>query len=43
MQISFTSHAGNVDNRLEIITAPDADWAVYEQSLMACRVDVLEV
>lgn len=41
MQISFTSHAGNADNRLEIITAPDADWAAYEQDLMACRVDVL--
>ncbi len=42
MQISFTSHAGNADNRLEIITAPDADWAAYEQDLMACRVDVIE-
>jgi len=41
MQISFTSHAGNTDNRLEIITAPDADWAAYEQALMACRVDVV--
>lgn len=40
MQISFTSHAGNTDNRLEIITAPDADWTAYEQDLMACRVDV---
>lgn len=42
MQIGFTSHAGNTDNRLEIITAPDADWAAYEQALMACRVDVAE-
>lgn len=41
MQISFTSHAGNADNRLEIITAPDADWAAYEQALLACRVDVV--
>jgi len=40
MQISFTSHAGNADNRLEIIAASDADWAGYEQALMACRVDV---
>ncbi len=38
-QISFTSHAGNDDNRLEIITSPDADWDVYEQALMACRVE----
>jgi G3E family GTPase len=42
MQISFNSHAGNIDNRLEIIAAPDADWAAYEQDLMACRVDVVE-
>ncbi len=36
-QISFTSHGGHQDNRLEIITVPDADWAGYEQALMACR------
>ena len=36
-QINFTSHAGHEDNRLEIITAPDADWASYEQALLACR------
>ena len=41
MQISFTSHAGNIDNRLEIIAAPGADWAAYEQDLMACRMDVV--
>jgi G3E family GTPase len=40
-QISFTSHAGNNDNRLEIIAKPDADWDAYEQALMACRVDVV--
>lgn len=40
-QISFTSHAGNDDNRLEIIAEPDADWDAYEQALMACRVDVV--
>ena len=40
MQISFTSHAGNTDNRLEIITTPDVDWSAYEQDLMACRVDL---
>ena len=39
-QIGFTSHAGNEDNRLEIIAQPDADWDAYEQALMACRVDV---
>lgn len=42
MQISFTSHAGSSDNRLEIITVPDVDWAAYERELMACRVDVPE-
>jgi G3E family GTPase len=41
-QISFTSHAGNDDNRLEIIAQPNADWDAYEQALMACRVDVAE-
>ncbi len=38
-QISFTSHAGHTENRLEIITAPDVDWASYEQDLMACLID----
>lgn len=38
-QISFTSHSGNDDNRLEIIAQPNADWDAYEQALMACRVD----
>lgn len=41
MQISFTSHVGNADNRLEIIAASDADWAAYELGLMACRVGVV--
>jgi G3E family GTPase len=41
-QISFNSHAGNDDNRLEIIAAPEADWDAYEQALMACRVDLVE-
>lgn len=40
-QISFNSHSGNDDNRLEIIAAPDADWDAYEQALMACRIDVV--
>ena len=35
-KISFTSHTGHSDNRLEIITQPDADWASYEQALLAC-------
>ncbi len=39
-QISFTSHAGNEDNRLEIITQPYVDWDEYEQAFMACRVNV---
>ena len=38
-QISFTSHAGHADNRLEIITAPDVDWGSYEQDLMACLIN----
>jgi len=37
-KISFTSHTGHDDNRLEIITQPDVDWERYEQALMACRV-----
>ncbi|WP_410209184.1 CobW family GTP-binding protein [Aquirhabdus sp.] len=37
-KISFTSHAGHDDNRLEIITEPDVDWERYEQALMACLV-----
>jgi G3E family GTPase len=40
-QISFTSYAGNDDNRLEIIAQPNADWDAFEQALMACRVDEL--
>ncbi|MDE2421947.1 MAG: cobalamin biosynthesis protein CobW [Gammaproteobacteria bacterium] len=40
-QISFTSHTGNDDNRLEIITQPNVDWDEYEQAFMACRVDVV--
>lgn len=35
-KISFTSHTGHSDNRLEIITQPDADWVSYEQALLAC-------
>jgi len=37
-RIGFNSHSGAEDNRLEIITTPGADWAVYEAALMACRV-----
>jgi hypothetical protein len=40
-QISFTSHSGNKDNRLEIIAQPNADWDTYEQALMACRIDLI--
>ena len=35
-KISFTSHAGHTDNRLEIITQPEADWVSYEQALLTC-------
>ncbi len=34
--IGFTSHQGGLDNRLEIINAPDADWASREAGLLAC-------
>jgi len=35
-QIQLTSHAGGTDNRLELITVPDADWLSIEAGLMAC-------
>lgn len=35
-QIQLTSHAGGLDNRLELIVAPDTDWLVIEAGLMAC-------
>lgn len=35
-QIQLSSHAGGTDNRLELITAPDADWPSMEAGLMAC-------
>jgi len=44
-QIQLTSHAGGADNRLELITAPDADWLSIEAGLMACllnRVDAVQ-
>lgn len=35
-QMQLTSHAGGLDNRLELIVAPDTDWLVIEAGLMAC-------
>lgn len=35
-QIQLTSHTGGLDNRLELITASDADWPSLEAGLLAC-------
>lgn len=38
-QIQLSSHAGGLDNRLELITEPEMDWLSIEAGLMACLLD----
>lgn len=35
-QIQLSSHAGGLDNRLELITVPETDWSLMEVGLLAC-------
>ena len=38
-QLNYKSGAENIDNRIEVITQHNRDWAQLEQDLLECRID----
>jgi len=41
-QLNYKSGAENIDNRIEIITQHERDWADVEEAILKCRIDTLE-
>ncbi len=41
-QLNYKSGAENIDNRIEVITQHDRDWASLESAILQCRIDSAE-